>query len=83
MGAAVMRSRSDVLAELKTLDDQEVELRKTSAAITSWLTGHKGTIIAGVLTAAGIATAWATFGVSLAVSVAGGLWFAKETVDKV
>jgi hypothetical protein len=78
-----MRSRSEILAELEVIEDRTAHLKDQHQRIVSSLTGHTGTLVAGTLTAAGIAAAWSTFGVSLGLSLLGGIWFAKETRDKI
>jgi hypothetical protein len=77
-----MKSRTDLLKELNIIEKQERQLLDEIARINAALTGNTGTVIAGTLTAGGIAASWATFGLSLAVSVACGIWFAKETIEK-
>ncbi len=77
-----MKSCSELLDELRAIDERQEQLLGDAARINSTLTGHTGTVIAGALTAGGIAASFATLGLSLTISIAGGIWFAKETIEK-
>jgi hypothetical protein len=69
----------DSRSELRRLGERDAALRAELRTYAE--AGYTSTWIAGALTVGGVAAAWATFGVSLAVSIGGAIWFAKETVE--